>query len=32
MRIDAFTLRPNNQAVTGYFLGAELFFGDRARS
>lgn len=28
--LDISALRPNNQALTGYFLGAELFFGDRA--
>ena len=28
--IDISTLRPNNQTLTGYFLGGELFFGDRA--
>ena len=28
--IDISTLRPNNQTLSGYFLGAELFFGDRA--
>ncbi|HET7244734.1 MAG TPA: zinc-binding alcohol dehydrogenase family protein [Streptosporangiaceae bacterium] len=30
MSIDVSTLRPNNQSLTGYFLGAELFFGNRA--
>jgi NADPH2:quinone reductase len=28
--LDISSLRPGNQALTGYFLGAELFFGDRA--
>ena len=28
--IDISTLRPNNQTLSGYFLAAELFFGDRA--
>jgi len=28
--IDISTLRPNSQTLSGYFLGAELFFGDRA--
>jgi hypothetical protein len=28
--IDASTMRPNSQTLSGYFLGAELFFGDRA--
>ena len=28
--IDISKLRPNNQTLTGYFLGAELLFGDRA--
>jgi NADPH:quinone reductase len=30
MPLDISTLRPNNQTLSGYFLGAELFFGDRA--
>ena len=30
MALDISTLRPNNQTLSGYFLGAELFFGDRA--
>jgi NADPH:quinone reductase len=30
MPLDISALRPNNQSLTGYFLGAELFFGDRA--
>lgn len=30
-QVDLSALRPGNQTVTGYFLGAELFFGDRAR-
>jgi len=28
--LDVSTLRGNNQSLTGYFLGAELFFGTRA--
>lgn len=28
--LDISGLRPGNQSLTGYFLGAELFFGDRA--
>jgi NADPH:quinone reductase len=28
--LDVSALRPGNQALTGYFLGAELFLGDRA--
>lgn len=28
--LDVSPLRPGNQSLTGYFLGAELFFGDRA--
>ncbi len=28
--IDISTLRPNNQTLSGYFLGAELFLGTRA--
>ena len=28
--IDVSMLRPNNQTLSGYFLGAELFLGDRA--
>ena len=28
--LDISALRPNNQCLTGYFLGAELLFGDRA--
>ena len=28
--IDISTLRPNNETLSGYFLGGELFFGDRA--
>ncbi|HVN49887.1 MAG TPA: zinc-binding alcohol dehydrogenase family protein [Acidimicrobiales bacterium] len=28
--LDVSGMRPNNQTLTGYFLGAELFFGDRA--
>jgi NADPH2:quinone reductase len=28
--LDISSLRPGNQALTGYFLGAELFLGDRA--
>jgi NADPH2:quinone reductase len=28
--LDISALRPSNQTLTGYFLGAELFFGDRA--
>lgn len=28
--LDISTLRPNNQTLTGYFLGAELFLGSRA--
>ena len=28
--IDISTLRPNNQTLSGYFLGAELIYGDRA--
>jgi NADPH2:quinone reductase len=28
--LDVSGLRPNNQSLTGYFLGAELFFGTRA--
>ena len=27
--LDVSTLRPNNQSLTGYFLGAELFLGPR---
>ena len=29
--LDISVLRHGNQSLTGYFLGAELFFGDRAR-
>ena len=29
--VDICGLRPGNQSVTGYFLGAELISGDRAR-
>ena len=28
--LDIAGLRPNNQSLTGYFMGAELFFGSRA--
>ena len=28
-QMDISTLRPNNQSLTGYFLGAELFLSDR---
>jgi NADPH2:quinone reductase len=28
-RLDISTLRPNNQSLTGYFLGAELFLTPR---
>jgi NADPH:quinone reductase len=31
-RVDISTMRPNNQTLSGYFLGAELISGDRARS
>jgi NADPH2:quinone reductase len=31
-RLDITTMRPNNQTLSGYFLGAELISGDRARS
>lgn len=30
MKIDVSGLRPSNQSLIGYFLGAELFAGDRA--
>jgi NADPH:quinone reductase len=30
--LDVSTLRPNNQALIGYFLGAELFLGERAHA
>ncbi|HWB66596.1 MAG TPA: zinc-binding alcohol dehydrogenase family protein [Mycobacteriales bacterium] len=30
--LDISTLRPNNQALIGYFLGAELFLGTRAHA
>ncbi len=30
--IDISKMRPNNQTLSGYFLGAELFSADRARS
>jgi NADPH:quinone reductase len=28
--VDISTMRPNNQTLSGYFLGAELFLGGRA--
>jgi NADPH2:quinone reductase len=31
-RLDISTLRPNNQTLVGYFLGAELFLGPRAHA
>jgi NADPH2:quinone reductase len=31
-KLDVSTLRPNNQSLTGYFLGAELFLGTRAHA
>jgi hypothetical protein len=32
MALDISTLRPNSQTLSGYFLGAELFFGDPAHT
>jgi NADPH2:quinone reductase len=29
-KLDVSTMRPNNQTLVGYFLGAELFLGPRA--
>ena len=31
-RLDIATMRPNNQTLSGYFLGAELISGERART
>ena len=31
-RLDISTMRPNNQTLVGYFLGAELFLGSRAHA
>lgn len=31
-RLDISNMRPNNQTFSGYFLGAELFFGTRAHA
>ncbi len=31
-KLDVSTLRPNNQTLVGYFLGAELLFGARAHA
>lgn len=31
-QLDVSGMRPNNQSFTGYFLGAELFFGTRAHA
>ena len=31
-QLDVSTLRPNNQSLTGYFLGAELFLSPRAHA
>ena len=31
-RLDISTMRPNNQTLVGYFLGAELFLGTRAHA